>query len=76
MSSAYFAPLVLLATVIDSAGQYRTRSGDVVTINSFTARHSFGCGGSYASGIAERWHKSGRILASRETVNDIIEKVI
>jgi hypothetical protein len=73
MSSAYFAPLVTKTDVITSPGQYITRCGETVTITATSRRHDFGCVGTYADGIAERWHKSGRISASRETRNDIVK---
>lgn len=70
--SAYFAPLVLLPTVIKAPGQYLTRAGDLVTIDRTSQRHDFGCVGRYADGIGEQWHRSGRIYASTATANDII----
>ena len=74
--SAYFAPLVLLPVVIDGAGQYRTRAGEVVAVYAASTGHNFGCCGTYPGGTAERWHKSGRLYAARECANDIIEKVM
>lgn len=72
MTSAYFASLVLLPTVVTEPGQYRTRGGEVVTVNTVSMRHNFGCSGVYADGTRERWHKSGRIYATRECRNDIV----
>jgi len=74
MTSAYFAPLVLLPTVIDGPGVYETRAGETVVIHDSSPRHCFGCCGTYASGVAESWHRSGRVFASRETQNDIVKK--
>ena len=38
--------------------------------------HDFNCVGQYASsGIAERWHKTGRIMATSETANDIVKRL-
>lgn len=73
MNSAYFAPLVTLPTVIDGPGAYVTRCGETVLIDAASSKHCFGCRGVYENGgIADSWHRSGRILASRETANDIV----
>ena len=70
--SSYFTPLVTLPAIITAPGSYRTRCGDVVRVDSVSTRHDFGCKGSYAGGPAESWHKSGRLLATSETRNDIV----
>lgn len=75
MSLAYFAPLVARPIIITQPGSYRTRRGEVVTVAEVSISHDFGCIGSYSDGTQERWHKSGRIFAGRETANDIIEAV-
>lgn len=72
MSSAYFVPLVFLPVIIDKPGQYLTRCGETVTVHMVSTRHDFGCRGTYSNGTAEGWHRSGRILADRETENDIV----
>jgi len=74
-SSSYFVPLLFLPTVIAGPGQYRTRCGEIVSIRASSTRHDHGCVGTYSDGVPEGWHKSGRILASRETINDIIGPV-
>lgn len=74
MSSAYFAPLVLAPTLITEPGQYLTRGGETVTIDRTSARHDFGCVGSYASGQTERWHRSGRLFAGVHSQNDIVTR--
>lgn len=74
MSSAYFAPLVTKPIVITQPGQYITRGGETVTVTAASWRHDFGCVGTYSDGVAERWHRSGRILATRETRNDIVKE--
>lgn len=78
MSSAYFAPLVLLPTVIDSPGRYRTRGGEIVIIDTAPTHirhHAHDCFGTYeAEGIRDRWHRSGRIYAGMECENDIVGK--
>jgi hypothetical protein len=77
MSSAYFAPLVLLPEIITEPGQYQTRCGEVVTVVSISQkyRHDFENRGSYPNGVAERWHKSGRIFATSTTDNDIVARL-
>jgi len=70
--SAYFAPLVAAPTIIDKPGQYVTRCGETVSIHRVSAKHDFGCRGTYQNGIAEGWHRSGRIMACRETANDVV----
>lgn len=72
MASAYFAPLVLLPTIITAPGKYLTRSGAVVTVESASQKHDFRCVGTYPCGTREGWHKSGRIFAGCLTVNDIV----
>lgn len=72
--AAYFAPFVVLPTVIDGPGQYVTRCGEIVEISQASNRHDFGCAGAYSNSVGERWHKSGRLFASRETVNDVVAR--
>jgi hypothetical protein len=71
---AYFAPLVTLPIIIDGPRSYITRCGDVVSITASSAKNDFGCIGAYQDGVKERWHRSGRINASRETSNDVIRR--
>ena len=73
--SVYFIPLFTLPDIIDAPGEYLTRGGDRVMIDRASTRHDYGCVGSYvACGTADKWHKSGRILATSETRNDIVQK--
>ena len=71
---AYWVPLVSQPVVIDGPGHYVTRSGEVVTVTKSSRKHDFGCVGAYGNDVAESWHKSGRILASRETANDVVAR--
>ena len=73
MNDSYFAPLVTLPAIVTHRGEYMTRSGETVRIDRITTMHDFGCCGVYADHTRECWHKSGRILASHETENDIVE---
>lgn len=75
MSSAYFAPLVLLPVIVTEPGRYQTRRGESVVIESVSRRHDFRCVGYYGEDILEGWHKSGRVLATSETDNDIVKKI-
>ena len=70
--SAYFTSLVTLPTIITSPGQYRTRGGAVVTVSHVSTRPDFRCHGSYANGVRDGWHKSGRLYAGALSQNDIV----
>lgn len=70
---SYFAPLVNLPVLITTPGDYRTRSGELVSIETVSERHDFRCTGRYVSGPVDCWHKSGRLLATSETANDIVQ---
>lgn len=73
MTSAYFAPLVLLPTIITKPGKYLTRNGETVVVWEISTKHDLGCiGHYYQNGLPESWHKSGRIYATSETANDIV----
>ena len=72
--SSYFVDLVALPTVINGPGDFVTRCGEVVKITQSSHRHDFGCAGAYSNNVAERWHKSGRLFALRETANDVVSK--
>lgn len=73
--SAYFASFVNLPVVVDEPGDYVTRCGETVTVSKASSRHDFGCVGTYANcGTEDRWHKSGRLQAGRESNNDIVSK--
>jgi hypothetical protein len=74
MSSAYFAPLVTAPIVITDPGQYVTRGGEVVMVNKVSQKNDFGCRGQYQNGVRERWHRSGRIFAGQESMNDIVRR--
>lgn len=75
MASVYIAPLVTKPTIITEPGQYRTRGGEIVTVETVSVRPDFGCTGHYEHGTRERWHKSGRIFAGMESQHDIVERV-
>lgn len=75
MSSAYFVPFLGMPELITGPGKYVTRCGDIVSIQKVSAKQNFGCHGHYPHGIAESWHKSGRLYANRECDNDIVGAV-
>ncbi len=72
MTSAYFAPLVLFPAIITGPGRYLTRCGEAVEIVKASQRHEFGCHGTYSNGIADKWHRSGRLFAGMLSPNDIV----
>ena len=78
MASAYFYPLIFPPTVITEPGQYKTRCGEIVTVESTSAKHNDfenrGFYGTKEARIDEGWHRTGRINASRETANDIVSR--
>lgn len=63
-----------LPVIITAPGQYLTRGGEVVTVEVVSTRHDHGCRGFYSCGIAEGWHKTGRIYFGQECCNDIVAK--
>ncbi len=74
-SNGYIWPLVCRPIVITAAGDYLTRGGEVVSIQSLSSNNDFGCIGTYSTKQRERWHRSGRIFANVETPNDIVKAV-
>lgn len=58
--------------IITVPGQYKTRSGELVTVNALTQKHAFGL---YSNGIEENWYLTGHIWPTKECQNDIVEKV-
>lgn len=75
MTSIHIAPLLFKRIVIKEIGQYKTRCGEIVQITTVTSKHNFGCIGTYANGIVDGWHRSGRLYVNIESDNDIISKV-
>ena len=71
-NSGYFLPLLGLPTIISGPGRYLTRNGETVTIESASTRNDLRCYGHYYNGVREGWHKSGRVLATSQTANDIV----
>jgi len=75
MTDTYFAPLTLLPSVINEFGDYLTRSGEIVTIMSLSSSSDFKNLGVHETGVLAAWHRSGRILTSSETSNDIVRPI-
>lgn len=72
----WFASLVLLPTIIDGPGLYRTRGGETVRIIESSTRHAFACNGHYVcDGVYDKWHKSGRLYFEILSDNDIVQKL-
>jgi len=81
MSSAYYAPLVTMPTVIDGPGRYVTRCGETVVIDKTPEAgpwvlrpHAHDCHGNYSTGQRDHWHRTGRIFAGQLCNNDIVAK--
>ena len=73
--AGYYLPLLTLPTIVTGPGSYLARCGATVTIESASTRNDLRCYGHYSSGVREGWHKSGRILATSQTANDIVSAV-
>lgn len=71
-STIYIVPLIFQPVIVTEPGRYRTRSGELVQVETASPRHDFGCIGRYPNGTRERWHKSGRIFAGCLSANDIV----
>lgn len=71
-AGAYMAPLVTKPEIINGAGRYLTRCGEVVSVTELSSNHDFGNRGTYSNGVREGWHKSGRLYAGVECANDIM----
>jgi hypothetical protein len=71
---AYWAPFVTLPVIITEPGEYITRGGEKVIVESVSTKHDFDCLGTYSTGQSEGWHKSGRLFAGRTSQNDIVSK--
>ena len=72
-----FCSLIPLPTVITVPGEYRARCGDLVAITRVSTRPDFGCLGMYLDdGIVDSWHCSGRLYFGRESMFDIVSRVI
>jgi len=60
-------------TIIDEPGIYRTRCGELVTVNKVVEHVA--CG-EYPNGIPDTWDVNGRLYPSSESDNDIVSKPI
>lgn len=63
--------LASLAVIIKHPGEYLTRKGEVVRIETVAAGRQFACKGVYSCGTVDHWHRSGRLYVGRESINDI-----
>jgi len=59
---------IVLPTIITGPGEYRTRCGETVTIDT-VGRFATG---RYSDGVPETWDVSGRLLPFNESKNDIV----
>ena len=63
----------LLPTIITGPGRYITRCGEVVTIDFVVPMKCFySAHGNYANGVKERWDRTGRLLPSTLSDNDVV----
>lgn len=71
-----------LTEIVTAPGEYLTRCGERVTIESVEMCpsgtrpkwHSFAAVGSYSNGVPERWHCTGRVHVYTECKNDIVAR--
>jgi len=72
-----FTPINLLPVVITAPGQYETRRGEIVTVDTTAGKgaHRRNWHGRYENGVAESWHSSGRLYAGQTCANDIVRRV-
>ncbi|NCA91229.1 MAG: hypothetical protein EOM92_20720 [Gammaproteobacteria bacterium] len=59
----------VVAEIIPGPGQYRTRAGELVVVESRRGRWA---DGRYSDGTRESWHRSGRIFPNLASSNDIV----
>lgn len=73
MSTAVpFVSVAGLPTLITGPGQYVTRCGEIVTVESVDRAYAFGRDGTYPGGPLESWHRTGRLFFGCESSNDIV----
>jgi hypothetical protein len=65
---------IVQPTIITRPGNYRTRGGEVVTIENI-GRGAYAAQGHYPNGTNERWDICGRVLPFSLSQNDILEPV-
>jgi len=71
-ATLYCQHAISMPKVITGPGVYRTRSGETVTVESFSGHGGYVADGSYEGGPAESWYVSGRVLSHYESPNDIV----
>jgi hypothetical protein len=71
--ACFLAPLVCLPVVITANGKYLTRSGEVVEVTVVSNNQDLGCKGTYSTGQADSWHRSGRLFSMKHSMNDIVQ---
>lgn len=74
--ACFLAPIVSLPVVITHAGKYITRSGEVVEVHVASSNQDLGCKGTYPTGQAEGWHRSGRLYSAKQSMNDIVQAAV
>lgn len=70
-----YSSLYILPTIITEPGQYVTRCGETVTVDvAISSAVRRNCTGHYSNGVAECWHRSGRLYQGQTCANDIVSK--
>lgn len=69
--------LFMLPRIIDGAGAYRTRDGNIVMIFEKRPHGQWCWQGRYQTPpkVVDSWHATGRLYSGVECVNDIVAKV-
>ncbi len=65
--------MMVLPQIVKGPGKYKTRSGEVVTIDRLGGYNNYQATGLYSNGVPECWFVSGRVLPHYLSPNDIVE---
>ena len=63
---------ITMPRIITGPGQYITRGGETITIDSMLDCRFYGAVGRYSCGTNEKWGISGRIFAGMTSNNDVV----
>ena len=66
---------VVLPTIISEPGNYLTRCGEIVNIESIIPNTAYGACGKYPNQVEDRWDVCGRLYPSILSNNDIVKKI-
>lgn len=70
----HFVPPVYFGgpAVVTRPGEYLTRGGEVVVVESVEPRGPYGVRGRYRDGVKDTWDMTGRLLPGTLSQNDIV----